>query len=75
MSRCFLFKRSQIICINQEGVLELVKFSRELATFRRGGCFHPTRISREFRGWLLGEKFKNTNLCNVLKFNNEMSLQ
>ena len=70
----FLFKRAQIICRNQEGVLELVKFSRELASFRRGGCFHPTRISRECRGWLLGEKL-NTNLCNVLKFNNEMSPQ
>ena len=70
----FLFKRAQSICRNQESVLQLVKFSRELATFRRGGCFHPTRIGREFRVWLLGEKL-NTNLCNVLKFNNEISPQ
>ena len=70
----FLFKRAQIICRNQESALQLMKFSRELATFRRGGCFHPTRIGREFWVWLLGEKLK-TNLCNVLKFNNEISPQ
>ena len=46
MQSCFLFKRSQIICRNQQGVLELVKFSRELAT-GESGCFLPTRISRD----------------------------
>ena len=48
MQSCFLFKRSQIICGNQQGVLELVKFSRELATLEgESGCFLPTRISRD----------------------------
>ena len=51
MQGCFLFKRSQIICRNQQGVLELVKFSTELATLCvKPGCFLPTRISRDSYG-------------------------
>ena len=48
MRRCFLFKRSHIICRNLQGVLELVKLSRELATLGgESGCFLPTRISKD----------------------------
>ena len=51
MPRCFLFNRSQIICRNQEEVLELMKFSRELATLEgEPGCFLPTLISRDNYG-------------------------
>ena len=57
MPRCFLFKRSQIICINQEEVLELMKFSTELATLGgEPGCFLSTRISRDnYRDGCQGE--------------------
>ena len=51
MPSCFLFKRSQITCRNQEEVLELIKCSTELATLGgKPGCFLSTRISRDNYG-------------------------
>ena len=75
MQGCFLFKRSQIIFRNQQGFLELVKFSTELATLGgEPGCFLPPVSVGTIIGIVARGKL-STYLCGLLIFNLEMSPQ
>ena len=77
MQRCFLFKRSQIICRNQQGFSELMTFPDNQLHWEGIGsrdAFSLPVLVETIIGMIARGEL-STYLCGLLMFNLEMSLQ